>query len=179
MGLYPDTLRQPLKTEPQSPLINMETDTNAGQPQTHRHWQIFTWSDTHRGRKPYRGMPAYTEAWACVGQLRHINVPIASATDTPTPTGQAVGLRLRSFLDTHRDNLCSSEDTSLHWTGLDSGSMKLYVKPELLPLDPSRADARLEESHLPSSAWDPWLGLERLWGASLTAKQSNLRPGAL
>lgn len=57
--------------------------------------------------------------------------------------------------------------------------MKLYVKPELLPLDPSRADARLEESHLPSSAWDPWLGLERLWGASLTAKQSNLRPGAL
>ena len=30
--------------------------------------------------------------------------------------------------------------------------MKLYVKPELLPSDPSRADARLEESHLPSSA---------------------------
>lgn len=101
MGLSPDTLRQALKTEPQSPLINTQTDTQAGQPQTHRHWQIFLWSDRHRGEKPYRGMPAYTEAWACVGQLRHINVPIPSATDTPTSTGQAVGLRLRSFLDIH------------------------------------------------------------------------------
>lgn len=97
--------------------------------------------------------------------------------DTDRPgCGPQTSLFLRH---THQGNLCSSEDTSLHWTGLDSGSMKLYVKPELLPLDPSRADARLEESHLPSSAWDPWLGLERLWGASLTAKQSNLRPGAL
>ena len=43
-----------------------------------------------REKKPYRGMPAYTRAWACVGQLRHINAPVLSPTDAQTLTGQAL-----------------------------------------------------------------------------------------
>lgn len=112
-----------------------------------------------------------------MGLLRHINVPIPSATDTPTPTGLAVGLRLLSFPDAHtRATLAPVKTPALPGeTGLDSGSMKRYAKPERLPVDPSGADAGLEESHPPSSAWDPWLGWERLLGACLTARQSNLR----
>lgn len=115
MGLYPDTLRQPLKTEPQSPLINTETDTHTGQPQAHRHWQIFMWSDRHRGESPTEGASLHRGLGMRGATQAHKRSHSKCHRHT---NSHRPGCEPQTSLFprcTHQGDPCSREDTSPPW----------------------------------------------------------------
>lgn len=121
-------------------------------------------ADTRRV-KPCRGAAACTKALGtCAVTQTHKCSCAKSHTCTDTDRSGYVGVIGQWASDfslslslsqphTHQSNLCSSEDISLLWTGLDCGAMKASAHQapawvQSLPLEPSRAEARLEESRL-------------------------------